>query len=280
MIRPRIWLNATLLVGSIVSFGSFAVADKAACAEASTRGQTLRDDGKYLDARASFVACASDSCPAVIRQDCGDWLAQLDKSIPSIVLVVRDAAGHDLSNASVTVDGITVALDGRPHIVDPGSHSLHAQFADGRSTDDHVIVRAGEQNRAIVMQAPAVATTTVTPTARVEPQTPSAPEPSPSRSYTPSIVLGAVSVVALGSFITFGLMGKADVDNLRATCAPYCAQSDLDAAKLKLTIADVSLAIGAAVLVTAVVLLFVPRASRPTTTGVRFDWTTGAGGRF
>jgi hypothetical protein len=262
MTRART-LEIAAVLGCLTLAGTAGAVDKAACATSSERGQKLRDDGKYADARAEFLTCASDACPAMIRTDCADWLVQLEKTTPSIVVVARSADGHDATNASITLDDKPIAMDGRPITLDPGAHALHAKLADGTTIDDHVVVRAGEKNREVVLQPPAPK-----PTAQVTTTTTAAQpasEAPASKSYVPSIVLGAVGLVAMGSFVTFGLMGKSDLDGLRGSCAPYCAQSDLDAAKLKLTIADVSLGVGLAAFVAATVLLFVPKATQKAT---------------
>jgi hypothetical protein len=59
-----------------------------------------------------------------------------------------------------------------------------------------------------------------------------------------SIALAAVSGVAAVSFAYFGLSGRSDVSDLRATCAPNCSESQVDSARTKLIVADVSLGVG------------------------------------
>jgi hypothetical protein len=61
-----------------------------------------------------------------------------------------------------------------------------------------------------------------------------------------AFVVGGIGVVALGSFAYFGLTGKKDVSDMRDSCGitHSCAQSDVDAAKTKLLVADISLAVG------------------------------------
>lgn len=266
----RIAQAASLL--SLLTLGSFAHAtNKAECAAASERGQKLRDDGKYIDARASFVTCASEACPAMIRQDCGEWLGQIDKTMPSIVVVTRDADGHDV-DATVTLDATKLNLDGRPIVVDPGVRTMRATLPNGAVIDERVTVRAGEQNRQIVLQAPAAKKTEGVVAKVTDDKQPVPADSVASKSYVPTIVLGSIGVVSMASFAAFGLSGKGDLDNLRSTCAPYCAQADLDAAKLKLTIADISLAVGIVSLAAAVVFIFVPKPSK-STAALRWDPT-------
>jgi len=52
-----------------------------------------------------------------------------------------------------------------------------------------------------------------------------------------------LGVVALGSFAFFGLSGKGEVADLQG-CKGHCAQDDVDKARTKLVIADISLGVG------------------------------------
>jgi serine/threonine protein kinase len=63
-------------------------------------------------------------------------------------------------------------------------------------------------------------------------------------SLVPAFIVGGIGVVALGSFAVFGLGGKSDVSTLEKECKPNCAQSDVDSARTKLIIADISLGVG------------------------------------
>ena len=48
-----------------------------ACIAQSEKAQLDRDEGRFLDARGSFVACASEECPRVVRRDCVEFLAEV-----------------------------------------------------------------------------------------------------------------------------------------------------------------------------------------------------------
>src|SRR5262249_12630112 len=93
------------------------------CPTASEQGQRLRDDGKYLRARDMFRQCSRDSCPGVVRKDCSKWLAQIEDSMPTLVVSARDEDGKDVSG-KVLVDGevAMTKLEGKPLTVDPGEH--------------------------------------------------------------------------------------------------------------------------------------------------------------
>jgi len=111
--------------------------------------------------------------------------------------------------------------------------------------EQRAVMRVGEKNRiltAVVMPLPLSASTAVAP----PPSTPAEAEVPSSHAPLPvvSIALASVAVVAGASFAYFGLSGTSDVSHLRATCAPDCAQSDVDSARTKLIVSDVALGVG------------------------------------
>ena len=64
-----------------------------------------------------------------------------------------------------------------------------------------------------------------------------------------------MGVLALGSFAIFGLIGKSDVDDLES-CRGHCAESDVDHARTKLIVADISLGVGIVALGVATYMFF------------------------
>ena len=68
-------------------------------------------------------------------------------------------------------------------------------------------------------------------------------------------VLGATAAVGLASGGYFGLSAKNDLDDLRDRCAPRCPGDDLDAARTKALVADVSFAVAGAAALVAVWLV-------------------------
>src|SRR5262249_53788779 len=117
---PGILATITLLV--LAASGDARAEDpKVQCPAASERGQRLRDDGKYVEARDSFRECARAECPAVVRKDCTKWVGEVEDSIPSLVFSAADTTGNDVTTARVLVDGVLVSprLEGKPVQVDP-----------------------------------------------------------------------------------------------------------------------------------------------------------------
>ena len=226
--------------------------DREQCASAADQAQQLRDEGKYRRAREQLLICARDVCPAPIKRDCLDWLGQVENTAPTVVFGAKDAT-RDLSDVKVSVDGVTVTdrLDGKPVQMDLGKHIVKFEY-QGQTKEEDVIIGAGQKNRNVT-----VTFAGAPPAAGGQPGTTPAPggESSSSGSIVPALVVGGIGVIALGSFAVFGLGGKSDVSHLEDTCKPHCAESDVDKARTKLIIADISLGVGIVALGVATYLL-------------------------
>jgi hypothetical protein len=235
-------LKRSFVVGAFVLAPSLAHAQaKDPCITAYEQAQTLRKDGKFIDAREQAQLCARDACPAILVKDCTRWIGDLDASTGSVVCEAKTASGKELTDVRVTIDGnvVTSRLDGRPIPVDPGKHAIHFERR-GMTFDETVLVREGEKNRRI--------TATFS-------EAPAESKGLPAGFW----IFGGVSIVALGTATIFALDGMAKKDDLEA-CKPRCAPSDVDAMSASFTVADVALGAGVvAVAATVYVLL-----SRPT----------------
>jgi len=247
------WVLAAV-VAAIVFAEQTAFADeRAECAASAEQAQALRDEGKYRRAREQMLVCARDVCPGPIKSDCGRWLSDLDSVAPSVVFGAR-VAEKDVADVRVTMDGVVVAekLDGKPVLVDSGEHTFKFEH-QGQIKEERVIIRAAEKARTIVVTFGGAA--------------PPPPPPPPGGgkgadeepSLVPPIVLGGIGVLGIGSFAFFGLSGKGDVDELQK-CKPKCEETEVDKARTKLIIADISLGIGVVALaVSAYMILTRPK---------------------
>jgi hypothetical protein len=230
-----------------------------ACIDAAERGQALRASHALLAARESFIACSRDACPSMIRRDCAQWLAQVEGSLPSVVLAASDASDRDVTSVRVLVDGKTLVdrLDGTSVFVDPGKHVFRFEWTGHAPVEQELLVREAEKGRLL----------------RATFTDSSAPRPVPVGVW----ILGGVAVAAGAAFGVLGATGKGDVDHLRSTCAPNCAQSDVDAAGAKIVAANVALGVGVVALGAAAVL-FWTRPTEPmdaTTTAIGVTPTVG-----
>lgn len=193
-------------------FTSAARADeKAACVDASSKGQTLRDQHKLVDARQQFRLCAAAGCPSVVQTDCASWLADVDKAVPAVVLSAKNGAGADVFDAKVSLDGHPLAsrLDGRAVDVDPGRHTFHFELPDGTHADVEVLVREGEKSQpvaAVLGAAPAASAPAVAPAAAGPAGAPAASRPLRTVGW----VLGGLGVAGLAVGTAFGVVAISD----------------------------------------------------------------------
>ena len=96
------------------------------CVAAAEKAQQQRDEGKYVEARESLLVCSRDACPSVVVKDCVEMLAQVDKSIPTLVFEVVGLEHHQAGAVRVFIDGDSTGygVDGKPVLVDAGWHTF------------------------------------------------------------------------------------------------------------------------------------------------------------
>lgn len=213
------------------------------CISAAESAQALRDEGKYRRAREQMLLCARDVCPGTIKRDCVQWLTELDRDAPSVVVVAKDGE-KDVADVKVYLDGVLVAdrLDGRPVAVDLGEHTFKFDRS-GTVKEERVLIGAGQKSRNISVNFGAPSKGGGGESGKQEPG-----------SLVPAIVVGSVGVIAIGTAVVFGLQGKSDVDELQK-CKPRCAESDVDSARTKLIISDISTGVGIVALGVAAYML-------------------------
>lgn len=241
---------------------------KAQCVAANETGQDLRRLGKLQDARASFTACLG-GCPSAVRQDCAERLAEIDRATPTVVLAASDAAGNDLTQVRVLVDGepFAATLDGKAAPLDPGEH--HFRFeADGLPVGDEGIVLAeGEKDRRIhvVLGEPPRAPA---------PAPPPLPPPVPTglgTRRTVAIGLLAGGALAAGAGAILGLVAKGTQDGALSRCAqgdpndcPPQSVRDSSTAYAQATVSTVAFAAAGAFVVAGIVVYVTGGPSNPT----------------
>jgi hypothetical protein len=199
-----------------------------ACLAAHTSAQQLRKLGKLEAAHRELLVCAAPTCPQLVAADCTTWVAEVERDIPSILPVVRDRSGREISRVRVRVDGEVVRplIDGRPIELDPGSHTIRFEPEEGEPVEVELLARVGEKNRSL-------------------PVTLTSADVDPLRAA--AWVTGSAAVTALAIFAGLAISGQAQYDELEA-CRPGCAQAEEDAVRTKFLVADVSLVVGLAAL--------------------------------
>lgn len=211
---------------------SAARAEKDACITAYEETQTRRKDGKLLDAKREAAICARTECPAMLVKDCVRWLAELEGSIPSVVLDVRRPSGEELTDVHVSVDGVPIAdrLDGKAIPLDPGRRAFRFEAEGATPVERVVVVREGEKHRKISVVLHGDASS---------PDGARGARPIPKGVW----IFGGASAVALATSAVFAIDGFAKKGDLE-DCKPRCAPSDVDAMSASFTVADVMLGAG------------------------------------
>jgi hypothetical protein len=201
------------------------------CLTAPVDGQKLRRDGNLLDARDKFDLCGRKTCPDTIIQACMRWGSEVQSAIPSVVVVARDAAGGDVTDAQVSVDGQPPApIMARALELNPGTHRFVFKRPGSPDVERQALVHEGEKNREVLVTFGAVA------------QPPARP-PEPARPVsTLTWVLGGLGGVALIGSGTFGAMGLSARSSNH--CDTGCTQPQYNDALTKLQVADVLLGVG------------------------------------
>jgi hypothetical protein len=223
------------------------VPEKAACARSAEEGQRLRSQGKLREAVAAFTTCASSACPALIRSDCGGWLAEAQSALPTVVVraTAAEDPGQELYDVQVRVDDqpLTGKLEGSALAVNPGErHFLFS--APGRLPfRETLVIRVGEQHRLIAV---ALLSEHAMP-----------PRAPPERVGPAARVLLWTGGAALAVSAGFGVAGWLKVRSLRDShCGPSCDPGEVDGARRLLRVADVALGVGAASLAVAAGLIW------------------------
>ncbi len=193
---------------------------KQACITASESAQQLRMDGKLVEAQSKLVECASDACPGAVRADCASWLSQVNALMPSVVLVARDAAGEDVADVTVTIDGkpFSAKLDGKAVPVSPGEHVFRFERASGPPILKKVIVREGEAARKVEVTLGAPGATSGAGAA----STGDEPKKSTGPGVLPWIIVGVGgAAVATGLFLYFVPGQNVPIGCTNGSCRNY-----------------------------------------------------------
>lgn len=208
--------------------------DADVCADLSEKGQLLKIKGKLREARETFLECVKDKCPPLVRKDCGQFLVDLESSMPTIVVAAREPAGGDLTDVRVIVDGelLTARLEGKALPMDPGVHKFRFEAKGRVAVEQTIVVREGERNRVIGVTL--VSDEVTTPKPGVEPQS------APVAAW----VAAGASFLGFGTFAAFGLSARSEFNDLEKRCGSRCPERDVDRVRGRALVADIGLAVG------------------------------------
>ncbi|MGH7438837.1 MAG: hypothetical protein ACRENE_24385 [Polyangiaceae bacterium] len=141
----------------VASSASAAEPTKAECIAANESAQDLRGSGKLLEARVQLATCMAQSCPGAIRQDCVQRLGDVEKALPTLIVIAKDSAGNDVGGVHATVDGkaVTQELNGTAMPLDPGEHRVVLEAAGLPRAEKTLVLHEGEKARREVVVFPA-----------------------------------------------------------------------------------------------------------------------------
>jgi hypothetical protein len=258
--RNQVAALAAILACSMTAARAVRADEKADCISASEKAQSLRDDRKLLKAREQFLACARDVCPAAVKKDCADQVAELVKRMPSVVFRAKDKNGQDLVAVKVSADGdvVTQQLDGRSISLDPGVHTFRFEAEGNEPLEQKIVLAEGEHDRAVTANFGK---------GGIEGAGGGSLAAPPAKKGAPiaAFVVGGVGLVSMGVapiFYAMGLGQKSD-DEAPTGCKNTggCSQSEIDSIRTKLIVGDVFMFAGAAIFTTGLVWAIVHYAS-------------------
>ena len=239
------------------------------CVANHERSQVTRNDGDLLGARSAALACSQAECPSIVRNDCLQWFAEVDRDLASVVVTAR--VGADDVDATIYVDGQKQPAEayGRTLELNPGRHHFRMDRVDGKAPQERdVMLAPRDKERQVLFQIAASAPPTPTPTAPAQRAVPTE-RPVPMVTF---VVGGAALALATGGGV-LGVLSLADRSDRakpasEGGCSPYCTDEDVSSVKSKAIGADVlfglSVATGAAALLT-----YLWRPEVPITAGTR-----------
>lgn len=217
---------------------------KAECFARHEDAQVARRQGHLLEARAWLRQCSSATCIGIVRADCIEWLAEVERAIPSVVITAR-ARGADLVDVKVIIDKqpVTARLTGAALDLDPGAHQLRFESPPWPAVERTILVSEGVKDRPIDVEfAPPLPAPAAPPPAAALTQ---APSPYFKRPDRVDYALAGTALVALTTSATFGAWGLVQRYNEEhGGCAPFCTEDEKASIRNKLIAADVALGAG------------------------------------
>ncbi len=269
-VRPLPFLAGNVALAAVLSATPAAADGRAACLDAASRGQSLRDAHELVEARDALRACAAASCPGVVQADCAGWLADVERVLPAVIVTAKDGSGVDLVDVTVTVDGQPFAtkLAGEAVPMDPGSHAFHFEAAAG-SVDKQVVVVEGDKSQrvSVVLGSPRAEMPTPGPG-----PLPSGPRPAGARRpwNTAGWILGGAGVVGLGVGVASGVLTLVNKGSAHCDGSGACDPGASSGVKSTALVADIGFIAGGVLLASgAALLLFGPTVGQEPTARVR-----------
>jgi hypothetical protein len=147
-------MTRTSLIVLLVSLARTAPAisgEDAVCSAAHQSAKQHEQAGQLIEADKLLRNCARPLCGSPLWEQCAAEGIELSATIPSIVPLVTDDAGHPRVDVQVKVDGqvVSTRLDGRALLVDPGKHELAFSTESGVFATQKIEIARGQRNRQV-----------------------------------------------------------------------------------------------------------------------------------
>jgi hypothetical protein len=253
-----------LLVSLAIAGSAGAAPTKRVCVQANADAQTLQQSGKWRAAREALKTCSVEACPRPVRNDCLERLDALERALPTLIFEARNAAGADLADVRVSMDGELISdhLDGAAIVIDPGQHTFTFERTGAPVVTKSLVVHEGDRGRHETVVLGGNADVAPPPPAPSPAPPPTTQRSAGSTQRFAGIVTGAAGAVGVGVGIVFGLLASSRWSSSEAACSEGAcpgatradAVSDHDAATSLATASTIVFGIGGALLATGIVL--------------------------
>jgi len=226
--------SATLLLAAVVasmlttSHARAVDPTTADCLNASENAIRLRSDHKLRAAREQLLVCSLAACPTDVRAECARRVEIVNGSIPTIVFETKDAAGNDVANVKVTLDGAPLVdrLEGTAISLDPGEHTFRFETPGQMPVQKVLVIREGEKER---RERVALVTPAVVGVASRGDRVDVTQEVSPSDGKTQrisAVVAGGVGVLGAVLGTIFGASASSSWSAAQNDCGKSCAPNN------------------------------------------------------
>lgn len=263
--RPSVILGAVLLTSSLAPSTFGAEPTKERCIAAHVAGQDLRRSGKLSGAIDTFEFCAATSCPAVVREDCERRLIEAQRARPTVVFVGKTPESEHVAKLRIGVDGAAPRnLAEAPITVETGEHRFYLVAEGFAPVTKRLTLLEGMHVREEIVFARRL------PAAHERSEDAAASSPQRTVAY----VVGGVGIASLVGALAFEISARgtyseakeARCDGDDPACQRGTAATMVDEARGERTTAYVFGAVGAVMLVGAVVLWLTAPSNTPTNT--------------
>jgi hypothetical protein len=213
------------------------------CVSQHDSARQLRLAEHWLEARVAMTACAADRCPLAISADCRAWLEELNRTLPTLLVLIEREDGLPARPSSVELDGQAVQLPDPPAPIEllPGPHRLRVIFAGRAPIEWNFVLKKGEKNQLARVRLAALpaGAPPPSPKRRAPPPVPPA-RPVPTATY----LLSAGALAAFAGSTALLVSAVHERSDARESCAPACDPTVRRSIETRLVLADVSAGAG------------------------------------